>query len=198
MIADVLVRGGDAMQDDSRIIALLQKRDEQAIRIIREQYGTMCLQIAYRITGSREDAEECLSDMLMTVWNTIPPMIPEKLPAYLVSLVSRRAIDKYESARRQKRGGTQFESALDELAEFLPSGECVEQQIEQRELTNYITEWLRSLPSGHRRIFMQRYYWSESVQEIANANQMSADAVKMQLMRLRNKLKAYLRKEGLL
>ncbi|MCQ2407632.1 MAG: sigma-70 family RNA polymerase sigma factor [Oscillospiraceae bacterium] len=186
------------MQDDSRIIALLKKRDEQAIKIIREQYGTMCLQIAYRITGSHEDAEECVDDMLITVWNTIPPMIPEKLPAYLVSLISRKAIDKYERACRQKRGGTQFESALDELAEFLPSGECVEQQVEQRELTNYITEWLRSLPSGHKRIFMQRYYWSESVQEIAQANQMSDDAVKMQLMRLRTKLKEYLRKEGLL
>lgn len=186
------------MQDDSQIIALLQKRDEQVLRIIREQYGAMCCQVAYRITGNREDAEECVSDMLLAVWNTIPPLIPKKLPAYLVSLVSRKALDKYEAARRKKRGGTQFESALEELAGVLPSGECVEQQIEQRELTNYLTVWLRSLPPEQRRIFMQRYYWSESLQEIAQANQMSADAVKMQLMRLRKKLKDYLRKEGLL
>ena len=184
--------------DDPELSRLIAQRSEAALQALRKKYEPLCMTVAYNMLGSREDAEECLSDMLMTVWNTIPPMIPEKLPAYLVSLVSRRAIDKYESARRQKRGGTQFEGALDELAELLPSGECVEQQVEQRELTNYITKWLRSLPSAHRRIFMQRYYWSESVQEIANANQMSADAVKMQLMRLRNKLKAYLRKEGLL
>ena len=178
------------MHDDSRIIALLQKRDEQALKIIREQYGTMCYQMAYRITGNREDAEECV--------NTIPPLHPEKLVPYLASLVSRKAISKYKFMHSQKRGGTQFSSALDELADILPSGECVENQIEQREITAALTQFLRQIPPDHRRIFMQRYFYSDSVQTIAQTNQMSADAVKMLLMRIRNKLKDYMRKERLL
>ncbi|MBQ6042308.1 MAG: sigma-70 family RNA polymerase sigma factor [Oscillospiraceae bacterium] len=186
------------MHDDSRIIALLQKRDEQALKIIREQYGTMCFQMAYRITGNREDAEECVNDMLMAVWDTIPPLHPEKLVPYLASLVSRKAISKYKFMHSQKRGGTQFSSALDELADILPSGECVENQIEQREITAALTQFLRQIPPDHRRIFMQRYFYSDSVQTIAQTNQMSADAVKMLLMRIRNKLKDYMRKERLL
>lgn len=186
------------MHDNSRIIVLLLQRDEQALKLIREQYDTMCYQIAYRITGNREDAEECVSDALMAVWNSIPPLIPDNLTAYLASLVSRNAINQYKRMHSEKRGGAQFVSALDELAEILPSSECVERQIEKRELTAALTVWLRTLPPDHRRIFMQRYYLSESIQSIAQTNQMSADAVKMLLMRLRNKLKDYLRKEELL
>ena len=80
------------MYGDSRIIALLQKRDEQALQLIRAQYGKLCFQIAYRITGSREDAEECVSDLLMQVWNAVPPACPENLQAYLTSLVRRNSI----------------------------------------------------------------------------------------------------------
>lgn len=186
------------MHDDRQIIALLQKRDEQALKIVKDQYGNMCYRIAYRITGNREDAEECVNDMLVAAWDSIPPLIPDNLRGYLASLVSRKAIDKYEHVHRQKRGGTQFTSALDELAEIIPSSDCVETQIEQREITEALTKFLRTLSPDRRRIFMQRYFYSEPVQSIAQANHMSADAVKMKLMRIRNKLKDYLRKEGLL
>lgn len=187
------------MQTDSLIITLLQKRDEQALQMIRSQYGALCFQIAYRMTGSREDAEECVSDLLLDVWNTIPPHCPDSLLAYLTAIVGKIAIKKYEYSHRLKRGGTQFDVALDELAEILPSSDMrVEQEIEQRELTAVLTAWLRTLPAKQQRIFMQRYYLSDSVQEIAEENQMGISAVKMMLMRLRKKLKDYLRKEGLL
>ena len=186
------------MQDDSRIIAMLEQRDEQALTVIREQFGAMCYQVAYRITGSREDAEECVNDTLMAVWDSIPPQKPDRLAPYLASLASRRAINRYKQTHSEKRGGTQFTSALDELAEVIPSAENVERQVERRELTDALTKWLRTLSPEHRRIFMQRYFYSESIQAVAQANQMSADAVKMLLMRLRRKLQKHLRKEGLL
>ena len=186
------------MLDNSQIIALLQKRDEQALRIIKEQYGAYCYQIAFRIISNREDAEECVSDMLINVWNTIPPNHPENLQAYLASLVRRSAIRKYESQSCQKRGGKQFSSALDELAEIIPSSECVDQQIEQRELIAAVRSWIQTIPTESKRIFMQRYFMSESVQAIAKENDMSISAVKMSLLRTRNALKEYLRNEGLL
>lgn len=186
------------MYDDSQIIALLQKRDEKALQIIKEQYGAFCYQTALRIVGNCEDAEECVNDMLLAVWNTVPPHIPVHFRAYLSSLVSRSAIDKFEHLHCQKRGGKQFSAALDELAEIIPSGESIETQIEQRELTAALTAWLRSLSQENRRVFMQRYYLSESVGAVAEKNHMSKAAVKMLLMRLRKKLKEYLKKEGLL
>ena len=186
------------MYGDDRIISLLFQRDEQALQIIRQQYGAICFQMAYRMTGNREDAEECVSDMLMDVWNSIPPNHPERLPVYLITLVRRTAIDKYEHVHRIKRGGTQFCASLDELSEIIPSGEQVEHQVEQRELTAALTKWLQTLPEGKRNLFMQRYFMAESVQAIAEKNNMSISAVKMTLLRTRNQLKEYLRKEGLL
>ena len=186
------------MNGDSQIISLLEARDEQALQRIREQYGALCFQIAYRMTGSREDAEECLSDLLLDVWNTIPPQRPENLRAYLTSLAGREAIRRYEHTHRQKRGGTQLAACLDELAEILPAPEQVEQTVERRELTAALTAWLRTLSAQQQRLFMQRYYLSESVQAIAQQNDMRESAVKMALLRLRRKLKEHLRKEGLL
>ena len=180
---------------DSQIIAMLQNRDEQALHEIRKAYGPLCGRLAYRILGSQQDAEECVSDMLLAVWNSRQQIAPQDLKAYLVSLVRHAAMDKLKTRTRQKRGGKLFAVALDELAEILPSGEQVEQQTEQRELAAALTEWLRSLPPQTRTVFLQRYYLSASVQEIAERNNMSVSAVKMTLLRARKKLKAYLEKE---
>ena len=186
------------MSDDNRIISLLLQRDEQALVMIREAYGPLCLQIAFRITGSHEDAEECLSDLLLDVWNSVPPNRPDNLRAYLTALIGRNAIRKYERAHRVKRGGRAFAAALDELDSVIASGESVEKTVEQHELTAALTVWLRGLPPDQRRLFMQRYYLSEPVRSVAEANHMTVSAVKMALLRLRKKLKDYLRKEGLL
>ena len=152
---------------DKQIIALLKARDEQALAFIREQYGKLCETVACRMLGNRQDAEECVSDMLLDVWRgeTLPE--PEGLRGYLVMLVRRRAIDRLKAQNAEKRGGTQFSLALDELAEILPAAEQVEQTVELRELTAALTAFLNTLPLDTKRIFMQRYYLSESMDEIA-------------------------------
>lgn len=184
------------MHDDHRIIELLNQRNEQVLQIIQKQYGAFCYQVAYRIIGNREDADECVNDMLMGVWNSIPPNSPDHLPAYLAALVRKTALQKYEKAHRQKRGGTQFSTALDEISEIIPSTDRVDQEIEQRELTNVITAWLQSLPPDTKLMFIERYYMSDSVKTIAEKHKLSAGAVKMKLLRIRQQLREYLEKEG--
>lgn len=184
------------MYDDSLIISLLQKRDEQALQMIREQYGGFCFQIAYRMTGNREDAEECVSDMLMDVWNSVPPHQPVHLQAYLASLVRRSAIDKYQKEHRIKRGGKQIAAALDELAEILPSAENVESVYSSKLLTAAIQSYLDTLSAQARRVFLQRYLLAMPLQEIARENGMSLSAVKVTLHRTRKQIQEYLRKEG--
>ena len=186
------------MHDDHRIIELLNQRDEQVLQIIQKQYGAFCYQVAYRIIGNREDAEECVNDMLMGVWNSIPPNSPDHLPAYLAALVRKTALQKYEKAHRQKRGGTQFSAALDEISEIIPSTDRVDQEIEQRELTAALTAWLQSLPPDTKLMFIQRYYMSDSVKTIAEKHNLSIGAVKMKLLRIRQQLREYLEKERLL
>ncbi|MBR6719176.1 MAG: sigma-70 family RNA polymerase sigma factor [Oscillospiraceae bacterium] len=183
---------------ERRIIALLQKRDEHVLQEIRQAYGGLCYSLAYNMLGNREDAEECVNDMLLAVWYSVPPHDPVSLEAYLVTLVRRAAMDRLKHDTRRKRGGRQFAEALDELSDVLPSGEYVESAVEQRELSRALKAFLDSLPPDTRHIFMLRYYMSESVRQIAEKMGMQQSAVKMSLLRTRNKLKEYLGKEGLL
>ena len=183
---------------ERRIIALLQTRDEHVLQEIRQKYGGLCYALAYNMLDSREDAEECVNDMLLAVWNSVPPHDPVSLEAYLVTLVRRAAMDRIRTQTRQKRGGRQFAQALDELSEILPSDEQVESQVEQRELTRALKAFLDTLPPDTRHIFMQRYFMSTPVKQIAADMNMQQSAVKMSLLRTRNKLKDYLGKEGLL
>ena len=186
------------MLNDAAIIALLQKRDEKALLEIRQAYGGLCFQTAYRILGSRGDAEECVSDMLIGVWNSIPPDTSEGLCPYLLALVRRSAVDCLRRTTCQKRGGTQYAAALDEIAEIIPSDERTESQVERREVLAAVTAFLRGLPERQRQIFMLRYYAALPVREIAGKLGMTPNAVKLSLMRTRQKLKEDFRKKGLL
>lgn len=183
---------------DSRIVALLQKRDERALYEIQEEYGRLCYKMAYNILGNREDADECINDMLLAIWNSTTILDPNGLRAYLVALTRHIAMDKVKTQNRQKRGGSQLTLVLDELAEILPSHDTVEQQVDVHELTEIITKWIRELSPEVQRVFVLRYFMSESIQSIARKSDMSESAVKMILHRTRKKLKKYLKKENLL
>ena len=186
------------MNGDSQIIALLQERNEAALQMIRDEYSARCYQIAYRITGNREDSEECVNDMLMDVWNTVPPNRPKHLQAYLASLVRRSAIDKYRHSHRQKRGGMQIAAALDELADILPSEENVEAIFHIKEAAEKIKAILDTLAPEVRRVFLQRYLLALPVKDIAKDNSMTLSAVKVMLHRTRKQIQEYLRKEDLI
>ena len=183
------------MYSDSQIIALLEQRDEQALTEIRTVYGKLCFRIAQQMLGSAEDAEECVSDMLLAVWNSIPPHQPEHLEAYLVTLLRRSAMDRLRRMYSQKRGGKQFVQALDELSEILPAADTVESEYSRRELTAALRKCLDTLPARTQRIFLQRYLLAMPVRDIAADNAMTVSAVKVLLHRTRKQMCEMLREE---
>lgn len=73
--------------DDSAIVELFWKRDEQAIAATTEKYNVYCLSIAMNILGNIEDAEECVNDAYLNTWNSIPPNKPKMLSTYLGKIV---------------------------------------------------------------------------------------------------------------
>ena len=177
---------------------MLNNRDEQALRETAERYGALCRSVARNILGSDEDAEECLNDALLTVWNAIPPAQPENYRAYLLRLVRNAALNRYKAGKRGKRGGGQVTAALDELSEIFPDGKNIEREIEERELTQAVTAFLQELPQKQRSLFMQRYWSAEPIAVLAQNFRMTENHVKVTLSRIRKRLQAYLRKEGLL
>lgn len=184
--------------DDREIVELFWKRDESAISEASERYGTLCRGIAYGILRSDSDAEECLNDVWAAAWEAIPPHRPEKLGAFLGRIARNLALKRCRALRAEKRGGGEAALALAELEEILPGGVSPEEQVEQQELARKLDEFLGTLGAAERRVFLCRYWYCDTVAEIAQRFGFGESKVKMMCLRTRRKLLLFLRKEDLL
>lgn len=181
---------------DAQILQLFTDRDENAIKQADKQYGKGCRKIALEILGNPEDAEEAVNDMWLRVWNHIPPAHPENLFAFLSATVRNCALNRLETKNAGKRGSGEVPAVLDELSYCIPSGESVEEALDSRMLQESINRFLESLSFDARTVFVERYTKLTPIAEIAEKFCISESKVKVTLMRVRKKLKAYLQKEG--
>ncbi len=185
------------MQDE-QIIELYFARKESAIAETDIKYGRYCLTVANNILRSSEDSEECKNDTYMKTWNTIPPKKPDNLRAFLGRIARNLALDMYEKQHRRKRDINSTEAILDELAEVIPDPNSdVEKLSDDSELRGAINSFLGTLPEDNRKIFVRRYWYAGSVEEIAQDYGFGKSKVKMSLLRTREKLKEYLESEGI-
>ena len=179
---------------DSEIVDLFFSRSEKAVTALSEKYGGLCMQIAQNILGSRQDAEECVNDAYLAVWDTVPPQRPEKLKSYVCRIARNIAAKRYRANTAQKRNGG-FTAALEELSLCLPSAESVEGEAEARETARRINRFLELQPKENRVLFVLRYWQGASVEELAAQNGLSRHNVSVRLSRIRKQLKEYLSKE---
>ena len=178
--------------EDNQIIKLYFDRSEEAISQTAVKYGKYCHYIAYQILENDGDAEEVVNDTYLKTWQTIPPKRPDRLKPY-VGMISRQlAFNVYEEQHTQKRG--QIPVVLDELAECLPSEDT--DWASEITLRDSLNSFLRGLPIKTRNIFIRRYWYTNSLSEIAEEYSMKESAVGMLLLRTRQKLKTHLQKEG--
>lgn len=184
--------------DDEAIIALYFQRSEEAIAQTDTKYGNYCFSIAHNILTSREDAREAVNDTWLGAWNAIPPHRPNSLSAFLGKITRRISINRYLSARTAKRGGGEMSLALEELSECLPSPMDVEKELEAAELNRMLYAFVRALPETERRVFVLRYWYLESIDNITKRFGFSQSKVKSMLFRTRNKLRKELNKEGVM
>lgn len=185
--------------DDEAIIRMFTARQEQALAETESRYGRLSRSLAFRILGDRQDAEECANDVLMQLWNSIPPVIPHSLPAYISTLTRHTALNRWEERKTARRGGGQMASALDEIAPFLADPkQDMEDSFTEIALRDALTAFLGTLTAGNRLIFLARFWSFQPVAEIAAEHGISVGAVKMSLKRTKDKLRKYLKKEGLI
>ncbi len=183
------------MEEDETIIALFFQRDERAIQALDAKYGRLCAQLSHRIVNDRQDAQECVNDAYFALWNAIPPERPRSLAAYLCKTVRNCSLKYCERKTAAKRSSV-YDMAMEEIEPWLPGPETVEEALAVRELTRLIKDFLDTLPVENRVIFMRRYAYLDSYQEIADRVGLSTKAVSVRLTRLRRKLKDHLEKEG--
>ena len=182
--------------DDSKIIELFFERSEQAIVELSEKYGPLLGRIAENILNNRLDAEECVNDTYLAAWKTIPPKRPDPLVGYLCRIVRNLAIKRYHENTAKKRNSF-YDAALDEIADCFPSAHSVEEELEAKEVAGTIDRFLETLDQPGRILFIRRYWYADSIPELAELFQMSRHAVSVRLSRIRKALREYLIREGI-
>lgn len=184
--------------DDQKIIDLYWSRSESAISESNRKYGKYCYSIAYNILTNNEDAEECVSDTYMAAWKAMPPQRPSILATFLGKITRHLSIDRWRSRSRYKRGGGEIILALEELEECVSDSQTVEKAYEQKLIALVFNRFLESLQETERQIFLCRYWYLDSIADIANYYGFSNSKVTSMLYRTRKKLRAVLKKEDLL
>lgn len=182
--------------DDAKIVQLYWDRNEQAIPATADKYGNYCTSIAKNILGNHEDAEECVNDTYMSAWNSMPPHRPGILSAFLGKITRNLSIKRYRHNTADKRGGGQATVVFDEIAEIVSGTDSAEQVIDRRELVTAIDTFLSVLSAEKRGIFVRRYWYFDSVSEIASRFGMTENNVSVTLNRIRLKLHNYLLERG--
>ena len=182
---------------DNQIIKLYFDRSEQAIKETDTKYGGYCYSIAYNILSNQEDAEESVSDTYLSAWNAMPPRRPTALAAFLGKITRNNSIDRWRKHRAFKRGEGQIEIALEELSECVSGTESAEDAAIRKEVLASLNRFLGTLKGTERSVFLCRYWYLDSTEEIAEKSGFSVSKVKSMLLRIRRRLYTQLKAEGL-
>ena len=181
--------------DDKQIICLFFERSEQAITELSQKYGDLCMKIARSILNDPQDAEECVNDAWLGAWNSIPPQTPDPLRAYVCRIARNCALKRLRANSALKRG-SRFQVSLSELEDCIPDN-SLDEQLSAGELSAQINAFLAGLSRDDRVMFVKRYWFAETIAEIADGFGITESNASVRLSRIRRKLHQYLnRKEA--
>ena len=183
--------------DDNKIIALFNERSEKAISAVSRKYGRLSLHIAENILKNKEDAEECVNDAYLVLWNKIPPESPSPLNAYLFKVVRNISLKRYRKNTSAKRNSF-YDVALEELENVVFADVSAEHELIAEDIASAVNNFLGNLPEKDRILFVRRYFYGDSPKEIASVSDLSPHYVTVRLSRIREKLKEHLQKEELI
>ena len=182
---------------DEKIVELYLSRSENAIAETDKKYGACCRNTAYDILGDHEDTEECVNDTYLKVWNVIPPQKPVRLGSFVLRIVRNLAVDMFRSRKSVKNGSGYNAVGYDEISEFLPSRETVENMSDDNAVLKAIESFIETLPKEKRIMFVRHYFYCSTYAEIARDLHTTEGNVTMTLRRTRVKLREFLEKEGI-
>ena len=185
--------------EDREIVELYWQRSEMAVSETERKYSKYCYAVAHNILQNHEDSQECVNDTLGRAWDAIPPARPSVLRTFLGKITRNLALNVLEKMKAEKRGAGQAVLALSELEDCIASkGTVDERLIEMEAITQIVNNFLERLDTTQRKVFVRRYWYTNSIEDIANDYKITASSVKDILFRLRKKLKKELEKEGII
>lgn len=179
--------------EDKEMIELYFARNEDAMRHTAEKYGALCHHIAKNILGNDEDAKECVNDAYFALWNRIPPERPQSLRAFLSKIVRNISLDRFDYNTAACRNGN-TDMVLEEIEMFLP--DSTRDFSENIGLMDEINDFLAKQTKAARCVFVRRYFYCDSITEIAARYGLKESTVKSLLYRVRDRLAKHLKKGG--
>ena len=185
--------------EDVKIIEMLFERQEKVLELISSKFKNLYKSVIEQILDDKEDVLECENDVLLAIWNSIPPNRPNSLAAYICKLARNISINRYKYNKRAKRDSG-YALVLDELGECIPdkiSKTLYDDIAEQKEIKTILNDFIKGLDAETRVIFIRRYFYLESVSSIAKRYKISENAVAVKLHRTRKKLHKLLEEEGI-
>ena len=178
---------------DSEIIALLFARNEQGLKKTKEKYGKLLFSLSKNILASDEDAAECENDTYYALWKSVPPKEPDPLSAFLCRITKNLSLKRLREKTALKRSGITV--PLDELDDAIGCDE-LQKHLDAKRLGKLIDGFLDTLDSENRQLFVKRYWFCCETSALADEFGLGENTVHKRLSRTRQKLKAYLIKEG--
>ncbi len=187
--------GGFTMED-KKITEMFKERKEEAVGELILKYGKLFKSLARNVLGNDEDAEECVNDACMEIWNAIPPASPEHLMPFSCKIVRRVAINRLRFNLRQKRNADNT-VLLSELSECISVEDGVSEIIESKRLQSVLNEFLCELDNESKALFVRRYFFFENISDLSKLFGMSENKISVRLHRIRKKLSNRLKEEGI-
>ena len=185
----------DHFHIDNEIIEKLFNRDEKALNLLKEHYHCFYESIIREVLDNEADVQECVNDLLFSIWNSIPPDRPNHLSAYIAKFARRIGISRFRYNTRKKRDAG-YAVSLSELEEVLPSLSGGD-EMDDGQLSALISDFLRTLDTESRVLFIRRYVYFESIASLSQRFGISENNLSVKLYRIRNKLKTVLEKGGI-
>ena len=181
---------------DSGIISLFFERSDNAVAELSKKYETICMKTSYNIVNNKQDAEECVNDTYLCVWNSVPPEKPNPLLSYVLRIVRNISINKYKYNNRKKRCDN-YALCIDELESVISSAETVETEYELRQLVIHINDFLAHTEKLNRMLFLRRYWFMDSYVDISKSFGMREGTVRTRISRIKKQLGEYLLEKGI-
>ena len=182
---------------DEEILSLFRQRKESAITETDRKYGALVFRIADNILHDPADSEECRNDAYLSLWNAIPPASPASLAAYLVRVTRNLALDRYRKNTRKKEIPPVLTCSAEELIGGIQAEEPLDDPLSSSELGALLNTFVKTLPKRQKYIFIERFYFSSSVCDIAAELSVSVPTVYRELDSIRAELKRYLERNGI-
>lgn len=182
--------------DDEAIVALFLQREQTALEEGSRKYGARLRGLADSILHDPPAAEECENDTWLQAWNSIPPHRPvDCLFAFLAKITRHLALDVCRYRSRLKRGGA-LASLTREMEQCIPDPTDTQCKVDGHLLAQAVEAYLLTLPEERRYMFLRRYWYLDSIADVARKLGCTRAKVKTTLHRVRSGLREYLTEEG--